>query len=301
MMRKHLFSTLTLGLLTTLVLSGCFPKQRLGQEAAQRMAGPAFMLDRQLQASDFVLTLYERVHDRGGIANIYIEGDDPEIAFDGMTEELIGLHLASRDKSKNVIYISRPCQFDVRGNKWSGDTIEDQDCDMKYLRTHRFAPEVIQSYHVALDEIKRRWGISAFNIYGHSGGGAIGALLTHERSDILSLTTVSGMMDHVAYTDFREKTDQSWTSHKPLSGSLNAADVAFQIKNVPQYHYIGGSDKGMPPAALFGYLNNVGMTNCVHYKMIQENGYIAGWVEKWPELLRDKPVCRGKVQPVIFE
>lgn len=295
-MQRIVFSFL---ILSTLILGGCFGKQTIGKQAASRMAGPAFMIDRQLQAGDFKLTLYERIHDRGGMADLYIEGDDPTIAFDGMSDDLIGLHLASRDKAKNLIYITRPCQFAPETNQWD-DPPEDEACDLKYLGTHRFAPQVIESYHAALDNIKQRWGIQGFHIYGHSGGGVIGALLAAERRDILSLTTVSSMLDHTAYTTYRLQTGDSWNKHKPMAGSLNAADVAYRLPNLPQYHYIGGADAAMPPSALFGYLTKLGMTNCVQYKMIQENGYTAGWVDKWPDILKDKPTCRGPVQPVIF-
>lgn len=301
MMRVPFLSVILM--MCSLALSGCFAKQTIGEQAANRLANPAFMNKRTLEAGDFVLTLYERIHDRGGIADLYIGGDDPEIAYDGMSGSLIGLHLASRDKAKNVIFIARPCQFDVGANKWlSSYQDKDQSCDLKYLKTARFAPEVIASYNAALDELRARWGITGFNLYGHSGGGVIGALLASERHDILSLTTVSSMLDNVAYSAAKSKEGKGWyNQYQPLTDSLNAADIAAQLSALPQYHYIGGADEVVPPAALFGYLKNIGLTNCVHYTMIQENGYTAGWVDKWPDLLKDKPVCRGKLQPVIFD
>lgn len=300
-MRFPFFLLLTMMSLVT--LSGCYLAQTIGENAANRLAAPAFMNKRVISAGAFDLTLYERIHDRGGPADVYIGGDDPEIVYDGMSNSFISLRLATRDKAKNVIFVSRPCQFDAGGNMWKASHKgEGQECDLKYLRRARFAPEVIASYNAVLDDLRDRWGISGFNLYGHSGGGVIAALVASQRHDILSLTTVASMLDHIAYSAYKSSTEEGWAEkYEPLTESLNAADIAVQLRNLPQYHYIGGADNGMPSVALFGYLNRMGLTNCVHYKMIQENGYTSGWVDKWTYLLQDKPVCRGPARPIIFQ
>lgn len=286
-------------LATGVLLAGCMDYKMSRWETAKRLTGPTFMVDRELQAGEFVLTLFERIHKRGGSAHVYIEGDDVETGSNPTPKNPIGLHMATRDKSSNVIYIARPCQYSKTYNKFKETPMEDKTCDVKYSKTHRFAPEVIASYNAALDELKKRWGIRSFDLYGHSGGGAIAALLAADRDDITSLTTVAGNLDHKAYSNslIRRKTNSKYV-FEPLEGSLNPVDVAYKTKDIPQYHYIGGSDDVMPPAALYSYLSAIGPTNCVYYDIIQENNYTDGWVDKWPELLKEKPVCRGIEAPV---
>ncbi len=285
-------------------LTGCYtsPKQIVGRETADRMAGPAFMLRRQIEAGKFVYPTYERVHNRGGIVHLYIEGDDPNIVFDGMSSDLIGMQLASRDKAKNVVYLPRPCQFKPTNGSFSSySKVPVEACDLKYLGKDRFAPEVIESYHAALDNIKKRWGFSGFRIYGHSGGGVIGALLAYERQDILSLVTVSAMLDHHYYTELAQQTYEGWKSYEHMSGSLNAADIAIHLQDLPQAHYYGLNNSEVPVQSLFIYLDKMGPTNCVQYEVIQENGFKRGWVDKWPDLLKDKPVCTGPRRDILRE
>ncbi len=107
------------GIVTVLALSGCIattlPYMRA--ETAQRIAAPAWMLKRDISASPFILRSYERIHDRGGVANIYIEGDGAEYTSPSEWSENptpknpVALHLASKDNAENVIYIARPCQY----------------------------------------------------------------------------------------------------------------------------------------------------------------------------------------------
>lgn len=317
---KRITNLFALTLITALSLSACNSAR---QETAARIAGPAFMVDRQLQAGDFTLTLFERIHDRGGVAQIYIEGDhidtslirhlDEKNRFDATPSAPVALSLAAKDPAKNVIYIARPCQYSQRKSTWKATPNEGKKCDQKYTTTHRFAPEVIASYNAALDEIKLRWGVGAFNIYGHSGGGTIGALLASQRKDILSLTTIAGNLDHRIYSHYYNipAEDQKFlaqTDHPqfaPMTGSLNAADIAKSIKNVPQYHYIGGQDTIMPPATLHSFLRATETSRCIQHKIIPGNTHTTGWADSWASILKDKPKCKDQNslynigQPVI--
>lgn len=301
----RIFSSLFM--ISALLVTGCSNvKQHLSREDARRLAGPAFMNERQMDMGDYSLTLQERIHDRGGVAHVYIEGDDSYGARDKTSETLIGLHLASRDRAKNLIYVSRPCQFDRIDPKWGAPWLtgqdkadEEEECDMKYLQSHRFSSKVVSDYQTVLDDLKKRWGVSGFHLYGHSGGGAIAALLAYERKDVLSLTTVSGILDHRVYSGVAPH-----GSENPFFGSMsesaNPADIAHALRGLPQHHYVGAADNSMPAASLFGYLQRMGPTNCVRYTLIQENGYTKGWVKKWPGLLRDKPICAGPIRDVMI-
>lgn len=256
------------------------------------------MVQRDLQAGYFSLRLFERIHDRGGIANIYIEGDDVRTGIDPTPQTPVSLMLAAKDKAANVIYIARPCQYKGRFHAFKQTSGEANGCSFEYTKTKRFAPEVIASYNSALDELKRRWNITNFNIYGHSGGGAIAAILAAERNDILTLTTIAGIMDTDSYS--ARLLEPKHSKHLGFEGSLNPADSAATVKNIPQIHYVGDADTIIPTASLNAFMNMMGPTNCAQIEIIKDATYTEGWTEKWPELLKTKPTCKGpKTQKTI--
>lgn len=51
---------------------------------------------------------------------------------------------------------------------------------------------VFTAYNEALDEIKKRYDITEFNLIGHDGGANIAAVLASTRKDVVSLRTVAG-------------------------------------------------------------------------------------------------------------
>lgn len=272
------------GLLAALALGGCIattlPYMRT--ETAQRIASPAWMIKRDIAAAPYLLRSYERIHDRGGVANLYIAGDG---AINTSVEEWksnptpknpVALHLASKDRADNVIFIARPCQYTAMLSK--GDS-----CDESTWKDKRFSAEVIASFDKALDDIATRYNIHSFNLIGYSGGAAIATLLATQRNDILSIRTVAGILDH--------ETHSAVSGVPILNGSLNPVKEASALTRIPQYHFIGGQDNYVPPAVLHSYLQAMPPTSCVQTMLIQEADYDTGWVDKWPELLKLPVTC----------
>jgi len=69
-------------------------------------------------------------------------------------------------------------------------------------------------------------------------GEAVAALdreLDRLKADVAGIITVSASLDHAAWT----------TRHNisPLIASLNAADIAHLVEDIPQVHFIGANDK----------------------------------------------------------
>ncbi len=265
--------------LAILALGGCigttYPYMRT--ETAQRIAAPAWMIKRDIAASPFLLRAYERIHDRGGIAHVYIEGEENDSATGDVTPfNPVALHLASKDKAENVIYIARPCQY-------TGMVSPTEKCESRYWKESSFSETVLNSYNKALDDIALRYGITGFDLIGYSGGGTIASLLAAQRADVNSLRTIAGILDHEAYTNAAQK--------EPLSDSLNPVSQAIVLGKMPQYHFIGGRDKEVPPMVLHSYLQSMPPSKCVQTMMIQEAEHNEGWVDKWPELLELPVTC----------
>lgn len=281
-----------LALLCLLIVTGCATRYYMRDETAQRLAAPAFMLKRTVAAAPFELTLYERMHERYAPATIYIEGDGlnwvspNRISLDPTPTNPVALHLSVMDNSKNVAYIARPCQY----TKLIRD---DKPCDPAFWTSKRYSSEVIESIGVAIDNIKRRYDITKVNLVGFSGGGAVAAILAATRDDVASLRTVAGNLDHKTHSTYHEVS--------PLRGSLNAIDYAPALKDIPQRHFIGGQDEIVPPAILHSYLQALGKTNCAQYTYVQEAEHGAGWVDKWPQLLKEPVECHGVAAAVPFD
>ena len=277
-------------------LTACSAPTPFRNEVASRIASPAWMIKRPIQTTEFTFTAYERMHEKGDPVTVYIEGDGTadRSSTTGDTSDPtplnpVALHLASRDKSKNLAYLPRPCQFDDITH-YDHPIGYKENCDAAYWGDKRFAPEVIAAYEEALDNIQNQFGTQDFHLVGYDGGGAIAAILAAKREDVLSFRTVAGNLDHNAQSVY--------LNLPPLEGSLNAIDFAEDLRNVPQHHYIGGQDESSKPAVLHSYLQALGNSQCVGHTLIQEAEHARGWVEKWPELLaNDLPECTRPIKP----
>jgi len=115
------------------------------EDVITNIAKPARMIKREIQAGAFLLTVYEHVHNRGGMAQIYIEGDGLAWirrrmpSLDPTPVDPVAMRLAVRDSAANVIYMARPCQYSKMARGYS------RPCPMKYWTSKRFAPEVINA------------------------------------------------------------------------------------------------------------------------------------------------------------
>ncbi len=165
-------------ILTALLLASCaHVADELDGTAANRIARPAFMVERTMDTITYPLNMWERMHTRGAPANIYIGegGSTPSHA--------LGLHLASRDNADNLAWIAQPCQFH------SPSTNDGCKNDSPV------SADAIAAFNDALDDIKKRYSIEGFNLIGYDSGASIAAHLAAGRKDVLSLRTVAGTLD----------------------------------------------------------------------------------------------------------
>ncbi|HPD82613.1 MAG: hypothetical protein R3D88_06935 [Alphaproteobacteria bacterium] len=279
-------NTVLASVLSVLALSACGLDTEIKTQTTEQIGRPAFMVDRFIDAGAFHLKAWERMHDRQKPATLYIEGDSGTLANNAQGADIFGSHpdmpvgllLASRDKSGNVAHIARPCQY----IKFP----EDKGCDAAYTDQKRFTPEVINAYEAALDDIAKRYDITGFHLVGYDGGANIAAVLAGKRSDILSLRTVAGNLNPEFTSDNLEK------NRKPLAeNSVLATHYGSVLAHVPQHHFIGAADDVITPGVYHSYRQMVGLSDCLHYSLIEDADHTHGWTEKWPDLLAIIPEC----------
>jgi pimeloyl-ACP methyl ester carboxylesterase len=185
----------------------------------------------------------------------------------------LGLELAAIDPAPNLLYLARPCQytsFDI-----------DRRCSAEYWTSKRFSEEVIAATNQAIDQFAKN--APGVRLVGYSGGAAVAVLVAARRHDVIDLRTIAGNLDHVVLNRLHDVT--------PLSGSLNAADVAPRLADLPQLHFVGDRDKIVPPQVTESYLSHLGDRRCTKIRTVANATHDDGWVDVWPASLRVKPTC----------
>lgn len=288
-------SLLALGLIScgaTLGLAGCASHPVMQDDAVKRTALPVFMLQRDIPGSQFMFESRERVYQKFQPATIYIEGDgkayidENRISDDATPDDPVALRLAAQDDSANVIWIARPCQYN---KEWK----HGKSCPSAYWTGKRFAPEVIDDYNIALDNIKAEYGIPSFHLVGYDGGAAIATILSAQREDILSLRTVAGNLD--------PKTTAALHNVAYSEESLSPVDFAPALNAMPQRHFLGKLDRVTPPAVYNSFAQNMPNAQCLNVSLVDNADHVLGWVEQW-KVLKDMPLgCNAAPEPVPFD
>jgi dienelactone hydrolase len=272
-MLKHAVMVASLGL----VLAGCVgaPSPSTRVLDAQALAAQNGWNERIIAAGEFELSAFHpRDFRAGSPLTIYIEGDgfawatSSHPSTDPTPINPVALKLALAHPAGNAAYLARPCQYTMP----RGET-----CSQRYWTNARFAPEVINAMNVAISTLKDRFAARELVLVGYSGGAAIAALVAARRDDVVELVTVAGNLDHAA-----------WTSHhrlSPLSGSLNAADVARNIAHIPQTHFIGKQDRVIPPELAQQWPEAFSGSRQENIRIIASFDHGCCWDRDWPALL----------------
>lgn len=222
---------------TVAILAACStmssPVPSLRTVTARQLAASAAMTESHIQAGEFTIMAFEKVHAKGKPAMLYIE-DDGNLSFssdmtiwgDPTPSTPYALQMAADDASPNVIWLARPCQYTGATNA--------RACNKALYTTHRFSPQVIDAMSAALDSMKDRYHITSFNITGIGGGAAIAVELAAVRNDVTFLKTIGGVLD----TNIMQQGDKN----QPYAGSLNPVDAAPKVAHIPQQHSVGAWD-----------------------------------------------------------
>ena len=266
--------------LFSLLASGCSSHRPIiTASKISRMAG---LQAGELRGGNFVLRVYYRFDSPGSSLRVYLEGDgrawltNSRASRNPSPQNPMGLLLAARDPGKNILYIARPCQY-VSFDK-------NPKCEYPYWTHKRFAPEIIDSVSAVIDLGKKNAQANKLELIGFSGGGAVAVLVSARRSDVSRIRTVAGNLDH-----------KIWTQHHKvdvLRGSLNAADVAKQIADIPQVHYVGGMDEIMGRYVAESFRSKAGRDACIKIETIAGATHSKGWNQVWPDLIAEAtPDC----------
>jgi hypothetical protein len=263
------------------VLAGCIGTNR--RELAHKVARGGMLYSEVIRTDFFNMFSYSRFARAQQSLTIYIEGDGMAwinrhtLSKDPTPRNPLALKLAALDPAPNVAYLGRPCQYVKKQQR--------KNCQVEYWSTRRFAEEVVSSTNQAIDQLKKQAQANSIQLVGYSGGGAVAVLVAARRTDVTSIRTIAGNLDHVTFTKHHRVT--------PLSGSLNPMDVAEKVKKIPQIHFVGGRDKIVPPFIVGGFVLAQGKGACARSHNLAGMKHGGEWEEIWPNLLqRNLPGCQ---------
>lgn len=259
-------------LILSLLITACGLQTDLRQQSANQIARPAFMTERFISADGFKLKAWERMHQNGGVATIYIEGDSRVIGK-STPHTPVALTLAARDGAKNLAYLGRPCQF----IKFP----QAKNCDDSYWKEKLYTEDVIKAYETALDNITTEYDLNGLHLIGYDGGANIATVLAARNKNVISLRTVAGNLNP-ELTNNRLQLD---------SASIYAIDYGRKLADVPQMHFIGASDRYITPDVYHSYRQTVGLSECINFELVQGASHIKGWEDQWHALLALTPYC----------
>jgi len=257
-------------ILTVMLSEGCSSKlsPKVRQQKADNFAVIGKLVHEKISTDNFLLTTYQRFYhkDKSKQLVVYIEGDGmawnsrDQLSNNPTPVRPVALELASLDRSVNVLYIARPCQY-----LWPQSM---SNCSSDYWSDKRGSEEVISAMNQVISIIKARKGFSTIKLIGYSGGGGIAAIITNRRDDVEELVTIAGNLNYALFTKIHNLT--------PMSGSIDPITIAKKIASTPQIHYVGGADKIIPEQIARSFSDKVVVVKGVTH---------ASWAEKWREVI----------------
>ena len=209
---------------------------------------------------------------------VYIEGDGEAWvskyvpSINPTPPDPLVIQLATGDRSPNVLYLARPCQY---------VDIDRRVCDSVYWRGSRYAPEVVRELSNTIDMIPELEG-KKLHVVGYSGGGAVAVLLAAQRDDVASIRTIAGNLYH--------KMLMQYHNVSPLHDSLDAFDFISKVKDIPQVHYYAENDTVVTPEVSLLYMeeflkqHNSAVSNCIMLVPIKYSDHINGIESGWKEM-----------------
>lgn len=241
--------------------------------------------ERELDAK-YVKTNIFTIYTAGKFSNtqralvVYIEGDGnawinrTTLSNNPTPINPVAYKLATLDKSDNVLYIARPCQF------LSEESLN--SCSPKYWSKARYSKEVVESINEVISYYLREYYVdNGIHLVGYSGGGTIATLMPLFRNDILSIRTIAANLDH--------KRLGARTNTTPLVESLNPFDKISSYPKISQHHYIGMRDNLINSNTALEFSLLQPHKECSRVSIIEKQGHNQDWERLWPELQKNIP------------
>ena len=234
---------------------------------------------------------YQRVGDVSQPIIIYIEGDGlnylsfHKISPDPTPIDPLGLRFSAIDDSPNVIWLARPCQY-VMSQYVIAEDITHRICHQDVWTVKRYHPHILHDYENLLIHIQQQYQQKNLHLVGYSGGGAIAALVAAKpkiKDNIISLRTIAGNLHNNALINYHQVS--------PMLESRDPIDIANDIRDIPQIHYVGRHDDVVLPFVAHDFKKRAANDQCVFVTENKKATHIRGWDSFWQRNYYLLPTC----------
>ncbi len=233
------------------------------------IAVPPEFVYKEIETDNFTLASWQKIGNPSLPYKIYIEGDGYAFNAHGYPSSNPTPHgtlvreLAFGDRSDNVIYLARPCQY-----------IKSKICSPRHWTTARFAPEIVNA---EFDAVKQIAGTKQVILIGFSGGAQIVGLIAAAKPDlnVKKIITIAGNLDHANWTAYHNVI--------PLTESMNLENYRERFLQIPQHHYVGANDKIILPEMVQKFIQNSSLVT-----IVPNASHNAGWQQIYPLIWAEK-------------
>lgn len=258
----------TIFLVSLLLLGGCAS----GKDApvAPEEIGKLYGFETVfVEGGGFLITTYQKVHDKKAPYVFYIEGDGAAFTYRHMVSTnptpraRVFIELAAMDKRQNVVYVARPCQYTPMDLN--------PKCEKSYWTEKRLSDDSIEALNEVINKVNNG---QKFSLVGYSGGGGVAVLIAARNPMVRDIVTIAGNLDIAAFTAYHKT--------PPMKESLNPVDYAKLIKDIPQFHTSGEKDRIVPPSIAIKYVKESD-SPCVRQQTFKGVTHKNGWNKIWAE------------------
>ena len=187
----------------------------------------------------------------------------------------LALNLALDDRSENVFYLARPCQFVPTG--------ANRSCGSPVWTTERFSPVFITAYEVLLNRIINEYDFRQVTLVGFSGGASIVLGVAPKVERLALVKTVAGYIMRASLN--RSKgVPTNYAQTDPFSNIQN-------VVSIPQVHFSGSRDRVIPTAFVREFSNKVNELGGCSRHIEVASGHLSDWEQLWSRLIVERPKC----------
>lgn len=233
-------------LLSLLMMSGC---------AGGIPTNPQGFQMREAQTEHFSLPVWEKAPlESGKVIRFYItDNGNPTPAKPTV------LKLAAKDSFKNIVVISRPCQY--APNKLCSNK--------KIYGSAQYNPEIIKEIEEVVAYYIQKYNAKGIEFVAYGGAAPIAFGIGSGLNNVRQIITIAGILDLDGYVNKHNLPDFDKEAVNPIK-------MVNRISQIPQVHFVGGKDESTTQGMTERFVSKLQNPRSAIVKVAPDMGH-TGW------------------------